>query len=96
MTGNDADEPAARLARWTSTDAAIGLAAENEQLRARLAEREMEIADLRARLANLANRAAQLETDNAGQHRVRALTFVRRAAGAVYRRARSAAGRLRR
>ncbi|HSB86277.1 MAG TPA: hypothetical protein VLD86_08215, partial [Ilumatobacteraceae bacterium] len=62
--GDGDDTPTARLARWTERDAAIGVAAEAEQLRAKLAERDAEVADLRARLVNLANRVGQLEADN--------------------------------
>ncbi len=46
MTVSSDDTPAARLARWTSTDAAIGSAAEVEQLEAQLAEARREVADL--------------------------------------------------
>jgi uncharacterized coiled-coil protein SlyX len=95
------ESPEARLARWTSTDAAIGIAAEAEQLNAQLAERNVEIADLRARLAQLSSRVAQVEADNAELRRVAKrvppLTLARRACGKVYRRLRSAvASRLRR
>jgi len=87
----DGETPEERLARWTNTDAAIGNAAEVEQLRARLAERDAEIEDLKARLAQLTSRVAQVEADNhelrqrAG--RMPLTVLVRR----VYRRGRSAA-----
>ena len=90
-----ADEtPAERIARWTAADAAVGLAAENDQLRAQLVDRAGEVADLRARLAQLTNRVAQLEAENAElrrrANRVPLATFAHRA----YRKARSAlAGR---
>ena len=88
-----AETPAQRLARWTATDAAIGIAAEAEQLEAKLAERDAEIGDLRARLAQLTNRVAQLEAENAdlrrSASRVPPAVFARR----VYRRVRSAAAR---
>ena len=101
MTVMPDETPAQRLARWTATDAAIGVAAENEQLQAQLTERRAEIADLRARLAQLTSRVAQVEADNADLRRVAGrvspLTLARRVCAKVYRRARSAiASRLRR
>jgi len=87
----DKETPEQRLARWTNTDAAIGIAAEAEQLRDRLAERSAEVDDLKARLAQLTSKVAQLEADNTElRHtagRVPLTIFVRR----VYRRGRSAA-----
>ena len=87
------DTPAQRLARWTETDAAIGVAAEAEQLRARLAERSAKVDDLKARLGQLTNRVAQLEAENADLRRTASRVppgvFARR----VYRRLRSAAAR---
>ena len=96
---NSTDEtPAERLARWTSVDAAIGSAAEVEQLHARLAEGNAEIADLRARMAQLTNRVAQVEADNADLRRTARRVPLTSLAGMVcrrvYRRARSVAGRL--
>jgi chromosome segregation ATPase len=77
------DTPAERLARWTAADAAIGLAAEAEQLRSQLGERRSEADDLRARLAQLTNRVAQLESENADLRRrasrVPLTSFTRRA-----------------
>lgn len=101
MTVDNDETPEQRLARWTSTDAAIGNAAEAEQLKAQLVERKVEIADLRARLAQLSSRVAQVEADNAElrrvANRVSPLTLARRACNKVYRRVRSAvASRLRR
>jgi chromosome segregation ATPase len=91
------ETPADLLARWTATDAALGVAAEAEQLRAQLAERSTESADLRARLEQLANRVAQLEAENAGLRRVARRVPLGGLAHRVYRRARaSAARRLRR
>ena len=88
-----AETPAQRLARWTATDAAIGVAAEAEQLRAKLGERSTEIDDLKARLVQLTNRVAQLEAENTdlrlSASRVPLRDFVRR----VYRRIRSSAAR---
>ena len=87
------DSPEQRLARWTNTDAAIGIAAEAEQLRAQLNTKVHELEDLRARLAQLANRVAQLEADNAelrhSAGRVPLTILARR----VYRRGRSAAAK---
>jgi uncharacterized coiled-coil protein SlyX len=97
VTGAVEETPEQRLARWTSTDAAIGIAAEAEQLKAQLVERTVEIADLRARLAQLSSRVAQVEADNAElrrvANRVPPLTLARRACTKVYRRVRSAVGR---
>jgi multidrug resistance efflux pump len=95
------ETPVERLARWTAIDNAIGVAAENEQLRAQLAERRGEIDDLRARLAHLTSRVAQVEADNAQLRRtagrVSPLTLARRLCAKVYRRTRSViASRLRR
>jgi len=85
------ETPEQRLARWTNTDAAIGKAAEAEQLRARLEERNAEIDDLKARLAQLTSRVAQVEAENSELRqragRMPVTVFVRR----VYRRGRSAA-----
>ena len=101
MTGIGDETPEQRLARWTSTDAAIGTAAEAEQLKAQLGEKVAEIDDLRARLAQLSTRVAQVEADNAElrrvANRVPPLTLARRACGKAYRRLRSTvAGLLRR
>jgi hypothetical protein len=88
------DSPEARLARWTDRDTAIGLVAEVEQLKAALAERERELANLRERCAQLGNRVAALEVERNGLAasvaRARRPSFVRR----LYRRARSLAGRV--
>jgi uncharacterized coiled-coil protein SlyX len=96
------ETPAERLARWTSTDAAIGHAVEAEQLHAQLAERRMEIEDLKARLAHLTSRVAQVEADNVDFRRtvgrvaptIRARRFTRRVVRGVYRRARRVAARV--
>jgi small-conductance mechanosensitive channel len=98
MTGDNDETPEQRLARWTSTDAAIGNAAAAEQLKAVVGERDAEINDLRARLAQLSTRVAQVEADNAElrrvANRVPPLTLARRACSKVYRRVRSAVGKL--
>ena len=88
----DAGEtPAERLARWTATDLAIGIAAQGEQLRSQLTERRAEVDDLRARLAQLTTRVAQLEAENAELRRhasrVPFTSLVKR----LYRKARSVA-----
>jgi uncharacterized coiled-coil protein SlyX len=94
VTADDDETPAQRLARWTAADAAIGLAAEAEQLQAQLIERQVEVDDLRARLAHLTSRVAQVEADNAELRRtasrVSPLTLAQRLLRRVYRRARSA------
>jgi regulator of replication initiation timing len=92
MTSNG-EGPAERLARWTAADAAIGLAAEVEQLRAQLGDRQTEIDDLRARLGQLTSRVAQVEAENADLRRVASRVPLAGLARRVYRRARSAAAR---
>jgi regulator of replication initiation timing len=87
------ETPEQRLARWTATDAAIGVAAEAEQLRAQLAERGAEIDDLKARLGQLTNRVAQLEAENAELRRTASRMPPTVLARRVYRRVRSAAAR---
>ena len=101
MTDARDETPGERLARWTAADAAIGLAAEAEQLRSQVADKTAEVEDLRARLAQLTTRIAQLEADNAQlrrvANRVSPVTLVRRVTGKVYRRVRSTiASRIRR
>lgn len=80
------DSPEARLARWLARDEAIGARAELDELRLRLAERDREIADLRARLDRLANDLAQARSQPV---KVAAAapsgSKVRRAAGRVLR-----------
>jgi hypothetical protein len=88
---SDRETPTERLARWTAADAAIGLAAEGEQLQAQLAERRAEIDDLRARLAQLTSRVAQVETENAELRRTASRVPITSLARRVYRKARSAA-----
>jgi septal ring factor EnvC (AmiA/AmiB activator) len=85
------ETPAERLARWTAADAAIGVAAEAEQLQAQLGERQTEIDDLRARLGQLTNRVAQVEADNADLRRVASRVPFTGLVRRFYRRARSAA-----
>lgn len=92
MSTDSTDEsPAQRLARWTDVDAAIGIAAEAEQLRARLGERSAEIDDLRARLAQLTSKVAQLEAANAELRHTAGRVPLTVLARRVYRRGRSAA-----
>ena len=85
------ETPAERLARWTATDLAIGIAAQGEQLRSQLAERVTEIDDLRARLAQLTTRVAQLDAENAELRRHASRVPVTALAKRVYRKARSVA-----
>ena len=88
------ESPEARLARWTERDAAIGLVAEVEQLKAALEERERELANLRERCAQLGNRVSSLEVERNGLaasvERAQRPSIARR----LYRRARSLAGRV--
>jgi uncharacterized coiled-coil DUF342 family protein len=86
--------PEERLERWTSRDRAIGLAAQRDQLRHQLAARDTEVADLRERLAHLTNTVGQLQAEKAKlvglvQHGAHGSVHYR-----LYRRLRSAAGRL--
>jgi hypothetical protein len=60
---SSSETPEARLARWTERDVAIGLVAEVEQLRAAIAQRDREIADLRERAAQLGLRMTALELE---------------------------------
>jgi cell division protein FtsB len=87
------DGPEARLARWTERDAAIGLVAEVEQLRATIVERDREIANLRERCAQLGQRVAGLEVERNGLagavSRAQRPSIARR----LYRRARRLAAR---
>jgi cell division protein FtsB len=85
------ETPAERLARWTATDLAIGIAAQGEQLRSQLAERRAEVDDLRARLAQLTTRVAQLEAENAELRRHASRVPLGSLARRAYRWARSAA-----
>jgi hypothetical protein len=83
-----------RLARWAERDAAIGLDAELTEARAALAARDAEIADLRQRNEQLAQRVTQLTAERdrlAGQ----VGTMHRRPLWRwAYTRARSLAGRV--
>lgn len=85
------ETPAERLARWTATDLAIGIAAQGEQLRSQLAERSAEIDDLRARLAQLTTCLAQLQAENAELRRHASRVPVTSLIKRVYRKARSVA-----
>ena len=94
-TGTPAGEtPEARIARWTERDAAVGLEAELVQVRATVAGRDAQIATLRQRCDQLANRVVQFEIErDALRHRVVAAErppLGRR----VYRLARRVAGRM--
>ena len=55
--------PEEKLARWAERDAAVGLTAELDQARLDLAAKDAEIADLRARNEQLAQRVAQLRAE---------------------------------
>lgn len=56
----ESPEPRQRLDRWRDRDAAIGLSAEADQLRAAVAERDLQLADMRERINRLAQQNAQL------------------------------------
>jgi chromosome segregation ATPase len=92
-TDRSDESPQQRLARWTDVDAAIGIAAEAEQLRARLSEKTAETDDLKARLAQLTSRVAQLEAANAELRHTAGRVPLTVLARRVYRRGRSAAAR---
>jgi methyl-accepting chemotaxis protein len=92
-TGSADESPEQRLARWTDVDAAIGIAAEAEQLRARLDEKASEIDDLKARLAQLTSRVAQVEAANAELRQNAGRLPLTHLARRVYRRGRSAAAK---
>ena len=85
------ETPAERLARWTATDLAIGIAAQGEQLRSQLGERRAEIDDLRVRLNQLTTRLAQLEAENAELRRHASRVPLTSLLKRVYRKARSVA-----
>ena len=85
------ETPAERLARWTATDLAIGIAAQGEQLRSQLAERVAEIDDLRARLAQLTTRVAQREAENSELRRHASRVPLTSLVKRIYRKARSVA-----
>ena len=91
MSTHGDESPQERLVRWTTVDAAIGSAAEVEELRARLAERDAAADDLRARLAHLTSRVAQLEAEAADLRRSARRPSIGSLARRVYRRARSGA-----
>jgi hypothetical protein len=89
-----ADTPEARLARWTERDTAIGLVAEVEQLRARLADRDREVANLRERCAELGHRVAGLEIERSRLGALVASAPHTTLAARIYRRTRRFAGRV--
>jgi hypothetical protein len=90
------ETPAERLARWTATDLAIGIAAQGEQLRSQLSERRAEIDDLRVRLNQLTTRLAQLEAENAELRRDASRVPLTSLLKRGYRKARSRAAARRR
>jgi type II secretory pathway predicted ATPase ExeA len=57
------DTPQARLERWAERDRVVGLVAEAEQLRARVAQRDRELTNLRERCQQLGLRVAELEVE---------------------------------
>jgi hypothetical protein len=87
--------PQERIEQWAERDAAVGLAAEAEQLRANLAERDATIEMLTQRNGQLADRVAQLRIDNeALRRRIAVSGEVSRLARRSYVEARSVAHRL--
>lgn len=84
----------ARLARWAERDAVIGLAAEADQLRSQLAERNRELVNIRERAERLAQHVAQLtiERDRLHHHaqQLQRPSF----AGRVYRKLRRIVSRV--
>jgi chromosome segregation ATPase len=83
-----------RLERWRERDAAVGLSAEADQLRAAVAERELQIADMRERINRLAQQNAQL-TQQRDQLANRANVSPRPStAGRVYRGVRRLTGKV--
>jgi hypothetical protein len=88
------DTPEARLARWTERDAAIGNVAEVEQLRALLAGRDREIANLRERAAQLGLRVTALELERNRLARLVAHAQRPSLGGRLIRRGRAVAARV--
>ena len=88
------DTPEQRLARWAERDAVVGLDAELHQARAALAARDEEIAALRRRNTELADRVTQVGIErDAYRRRLDSLgrpSLARR----IYRRLRSLVGRV--
>jgi uncharacterized coiled-coil DUF342 family protein len=88
------DDVQQRLDRWKSRDAAVGLSAEVDQLRAAVAERDNQLADMRERIGRLAQQNAQL-TQQRDQLANRADAVARPAmAGRVYRGVRRIGGKV--
>ncbi|MDO8392689.1 MAG: hypothetical protein Q7V57_19610 [Actinomycetota bacterium] len=58
-----APTPEQQIADWVQRDAAVGRTAQVEELHARLATAEAEVAQLRVRLAQLTNSLAQVEVE---------------------------------
>jgi hypothetical protein len=87
------ETPQARLARWTERDTAIGFVAENEQLREQIATRNRELANLRARGAELAQRVTALEIERDALARLVARTQRPPLSRRLYRKLRSVAAR---
>jgi chromosome segregation ATPase len=87
-------DPRQRLDRWRERDAAIGLSAEVDQLRAAVAERDLQLADMRERIGRLAQQNAQL-TRQRDQLAHRAQAVARPAmTGRVYRGVRRLGGKV--
>ena len=90
----ESPEPQQRLDRWRDRDAAIGLNAEADQLRAAVAERDLQLADMRERINHLAQQNAQL-TQQRDQFARRANAVAQPpVSGRVYRGVRRFTGKL--
>jgi small-conductance mechanosensitive channel len=90
----ESPEPQQRLDRWRERDAAIGLSAEADQLRAAVAERDLQLTDMRERINRLAQQNAQL-TQQRDQLANRAHAAARPStSGRVYRGVRRLVGKV--
>ena len=90
----ESPEPQQRLDRWRHRDAAIGLSAEADQLRAAVAERDLQLNDMRERLGRLAQQNVQL-TQQRDQLANRANAVARPStSGQVYRGVRRLTGKV--
>ena len=90
----ESQESRRRLDRWRDRDAAIGLSAEADQLRAAVAERDIQLADMRERINRLAQQNAQL-TQQRDQLANRATAVARPStSGRVYRGVRRLTGKV--
>lgn len=88
------DTPEQRISRWAERDAVVGLDAELRQARTALSDRDVQLATLRERCEELANRLTQIEIERDALRR-RVVASGRPPMGRrMYRRARSMATRV--